>query len=62
MKNRLDLRPLSVKIDGELALVHVYSIWFGTNYNKRANIKCKEDDMRTFFVICLAMIFLLGLS
>jgi ketosteroid isomerase-like protein len=30
--NWLDLRPISVKIDGDLALVHFYSVWVEENY------------------------------
>jgi hypothetical protein len=31
-QNWLDLRPLSIKIDGDVALVHFYAIWIHENY------------------------------
>ena len=52
----LDLRPLSVKIDGDVALVHFHGIWVGESYkgevslaeHKRFEVFRKKNGQWTF--------------
>ena len=55
-ENWLDLRPLSVKIDGDVALIHFYAIWITENYKgeisqfeqKRFEVFRKKNGRWTF--------------
>jgi len=52
----LDLRPISIKIDGDVALVHFYGVWVEEDYkgevsqteDKRFEVFRKKDGQWTF--------------
>ena len=55
-ENWLDVRPLSIKIDGDVALIHFYFIWIVENYRgeifqleqKNLNVLRKKNGRWTF--------------